>query len=151
MLPSEQKTLASIYVDDPWLQVQKLKLTTTKKDTLTIIENIYYEYDKAEILSEARVTLDKVVQVMKGNPNIYIEIYAHTDSRSTADYNQKLSDKRAKAAVDYILSKGIDKSRLAGKGLGESKILNKCKDGIECSEEEHSKNRRTEFKIHTKK
>ncbi len=150
MLPSEQKTLASIYVDDPWLQVQKLKVTA-KKDTLTIIENIYYEYDKWELLGEAKLVLDKVIQVMKANPNIIIEVNSHTDSRSTTDYNQRLSDKRAKAAVDYIASKGIDTKRLTFKGYGESKILNKCGDGVECTEEEHSKNRRTEFKIQTRK
>lgn len=151
MLPSEQKTLASIYVDDPWLQVQKLKLTSEKKDTLTIIENIYYEYDKWDLLPEAKIVLDKVVQVMKGNTSIIIEVYAHTDSRSSTDYNQKLSEKRAKAAVDYIASKGIDKKRLTSKGLGEQKLLNKCKDGVECTEDEHAKNRRTEFKIQAKK
>lgn len=151
MLPSEQKTLANIYVDDPWLQVQKLKMTAEKKDTLTIIENIYYEYDKWDLLPEARIVLDKVVQVMKGNTNITIEVYAHTDSRSSTDYNQKLSEKRAKAAVDYIASKGIDKKRLYSKGLGEQKLLNKCKDGVECTEDEHAKNRRTEFKIQAKK
>ncbi|MCC7303649.1 MAG: OmpA family protein [Bacteroidia bacterium] len=151
MLPTEQKTLASIYVDDPWLQVQKLKSNTEKKDTITIIENIYYEYDKWDLLPEARIVLDKVVQVMKMNPGITIEIYAHTDSRSSTDYNQKLSEKRAKAAADYIASKGIDKKRLTSKGMGEQKVLNKCKDGVECTEDEHAKNRRTEFKIQTKK
>ncbi len=148
MLPSEQKTLANIYVDDPWLQVQKFKIT--KKEELTIIENIYYEYSKWDLLAEGKLTLDKVVRVMKENTEITIELSSHTDSRSNTDFNQKLSDKRAKAVVDYMTSKGIDKKRLVGKGYGESKLINRCNDGIECSEEEHAQNRRTEFKIQQK-
>jgi peptidoglycan-associated lipoprotein len=63
----------------------------------------------------------------------------------------KLSQKRAQAAVDYIISKGIEKQRLTATGFGESRLKNHCKDGVECSEEEHAQNRRTEFKIHRKK
>ena len=81
------------------------------------------------------------------NPTIVIEIGSHTDSRSAAKANLILSEKRAKASVDYIVSKGIDKARLTGKGYGESKLVNKCKDGVKCKEEEHQQNRRTEFKI----
>ncbi len=149
MLPSDQKDLAKIYLDDPWLKVEKLK--TVKKDTLTIIENIYYDYGKWDILAEAKITLDKVVQVMKENPGVTIELQSHTDSRSTDDFNLKLSQKRAQAAVDYIISKGIEKQRLTATGFGESRLKNHCKDGVECSEEEHAQNRRTEFRIHRKK
>lgn len=151
-LPSEQKTIASIYVDDPWLQLQKMKVDgAPKKDTLLIIENIYYEYGKWDILPEAKIILDKVVKVMKDNPGITIDLSSHTDSRATADYNLTLSNKRAKATVAYIISKGIDPKRLTGKGYGETKLRNKCKDGVECSEDEHAQNRRTEFKINREK
>ncbi len=145
LLASEQKKIGTIYVDDPWLKVQKLK--STKKDSLLIIENIYYDYGSAELLDPARLTLDKLVKVMKENADISVELDSYTDSRGTTDFNMELSNKRAKNAVDYAVSKGIDKKRLSGKGLGESKILNRCTDGVECSEEEHAVNRRTEFKI----
>jgi outer membrane protein OmpA-like peptidoglycan-associated protein len=146
VLPTDQRNIASIYFDDPWLQVQKLK-NTNKKDSITIIENIYYDYGKWDLLPEAKIVIDKVVKVMKQNGNINIDISAFTDSRGTDDFNNELSKKRAQAVVDYIVSKGIDKKRLTGKGLGESKLINKCKDGIECTEDEHAQNRRTEFKI----
>ena len=76
-----------------------------------------------------------------------IELSSHTDSRSSDAFNLALSQKRAKAAVDYIISKGINKSRLKAVGYGETKLLNNCKNDAPCSEEEHAKNRRTEFKI----
>lgn len=149
LLPSESQQLGTIYVDDPWLKVLKLKTENqqAKRDSLIIIENIYYDYGKADILPEAQKTLDKVIQVMKNDPDITIEISSHTDSRSSAEYNLTLSQKRAKSAVDYIVKGGIPASRMSGVGYGESKLINNCKDGVECSEEEHAKNRRTEFKI----
>ncbi|MEW6469009.1 MAG: OmpA family protein [Bacteroidota bacterium] len=146
VLPSEQKSLTNIYVDDPWLDVLKLK-NTKKSDSITVVENIYFDYGSWDLLDEARITLDKVVKVMKADPNITIDVSAFTDSRGTDEFNMNLSEKRAQAAVDYIVSKGIDKKRITGKGYGESKILNKCKDGVDCSEEDHAQNRRTEFKI----
>jgi outer membrane protein OmpA-like peptidoglycan-associated protein/tetratricopeptide (TPR) repeat protein len=149
VLPSESRTLSNIYFDDPWLQVQKLK--QTKTDKLTVIENIYYDYGSADLLDAARVILDKVIQVMKQDPDITIELDSHTDSRGTDEFNMTLSQKRAQTAVDYMASKGIDKKRLSGKGFGESKLLNKCKDGVECNEDEHAQNRRVEFKITKKK
>jgi outer membrane protein OmpA-like peptidoglycan-associated protein len=149
VLPADDDRLGTVYVDDPWLKVLELKSQNqaVKKDSLTIIENIYYDYGKWDILPEAQKTLDKVVQVMKNDPDITIEISSHTDSRSNTDFNLALSQKRAKAAVDYILRSGIDVKRLTGVGYGESKLINQCKDGVECSEEEHAKNRRTEFRI----
>lgn len=149
VLPSDDYRLGSIYVDDPWLKVLELKSQNqqVKKDSLTIIENIYYDYGKWDILPEAQKTLDKVIQVMKNDPDITIEISSHTDSRSSAEYNLTLSQKRAKTAVDYIVKGGINAKRLTGVGYGESRLINQCKDGVECTEEEHAKNRRTEFKI----
>jgi peptidoglycan-associated lipoprotein len=122
-----------------------------KKDSLTIVENVYYNYGEAKILPEAAKTLDKVINIMKNDPLLIIDLSSHTDSRSNQEFNLKLSEQRAKAAVDYILKGGISKDRISGKGYGENKILNKCLDGVECSEEEHAINRRTEFKILSKK
>lgn len=150
ILPSEQNRIGVVYVDDPWLQVLQLK-NEAKKDSLTIIENIYYNYGEYKILPEAEKTLDKVINIMKNDPQLVIELSSHTDSRSSAEYNMKLSQQRAKTAVDYIVAHGIGKDRISGRGYGESRLINRCADGVECSEEEHAKNRRTEFKILSRK
>ena len=150
ILPAEQTNMGGLYVDDPWLKVLQLK-DQAKKDSLTIVENVYYNYGEAKILPESTKTLDKVINIMKNDPLLIIDLSSHTDSRSNQEFNLKLSEQRAKAAVDYILKGGISKDRISGKGYGENKILNKCLDGVECSEEEHAINRRTEFKILSKK
>ncbi|CAN5337056.1 hypothetical protein BH09BAC5_BH09BAC5_13070 [soil metagenome] len=149
VLPEDRVKLGSVYVDDPWLQVLQMKVKASK-DSLTIIENIYYDYGDYHILPAAENTLEKVVKVMQNDPNITIEVSAHTDSRGRSDDNQKLSQKRAQAAVDYLVKRGVDKKRLTSIGYGETRLLNKCADGVECTEEEHAKNRRTEFKINKK-
>jgi outer membrane protein OmpA-like peptidoglycan-associated protein len=87
---------------------------------------------------------------MKANPDVTIDLISHTDSRGTSEFNMKLSQKRAQTAVDYIVSKGISKTRLKPIGKGETQLVNKCTDGVECSEEEHAQNRRTEFKVKRK-
>jgi len=112
-----------------------------------IIENIYYDLDKYQIRPDAALELDKLVQTLKDNPGIKIELSSHTDSRQTHSYNQLLSQLRAEAAVTYIVSKGISPERLIPRGYGENRLLNRCADGVECSEEAHQLNRRTEFKL----
>lgn len=149
ILPIDRTTLGTVYVDDPWLQVLQMK-AKTQKDSLLIIENIYYDYGDYHILPAAEVTLEKVVKVMTLDPSITIEINSFTDSRAAADYNLRLSQKRAQEVYNYLVKRGIDKSRLKAVGFGESHLLNKCSDGVECTEEEHAKNRRTEFKINRK-
>lgn len=111
------------------------------------LNTIYFDLGKADIRPDAAIELDKVVKAMNDNPNWKIEVGSHTDSRGAANANLTLSDKRAKSTAKYIISKGIDQSRITGKGYGEKKIINKCKDGVKCSDEEHQQNRRTEFKI----
>lgn len=111
------------------------------------LENIYYDLDKWNIRPDAEAELNKVVQVMEDNPKIHIELSSHTDSRAGDQYNLILSDKRAKAAVEYIISKGVDAKRMKWKGYGETRLVNKCKNGVPCTEEEHQQNRRTEFKV----
>ena len=148
LLPVEYTQMGSMYVDDPWLQALALKTNASNAtDSLTIIENIYYNYGDFKILPEGKNILDKVIQVMKADSKVFIELSSHTDSRSSDEYNLTLSQKRAKAAVDYIVGSGVRSKRISGKGFGEKQIINKCKNGVECSEEEHAKNRRTEFKI----
>ncbi|MCK6641231.1 MAG: OmpA family protein [Bacteroidia bacterium] len=111
------------------------------------LDNIYYDYNKWNIRPDAAIELDKLVKIMLDNPAISIELSSHTDCRGSDKYNQTLSQKRAQSAVDYIISKGIAKSRITAKGEGENKLLNKCDDGVKCTEEEHQWNRRTEFKV----
>ncbi len=112
---------------------------------------IYFDLGKSKIRPDAAIELDKVVAAMKEYPNMIIELGAHTDCRSAAAANMKLSTARAKASAAYIISKKIDKTRITGKGYGESKLLNTCAcEGTikpNCPEEEHAKNRRTEFII----
>jgi len=111
-----------------------------------VLQNIYYDLDKWDIRPDAASELDKLVQVMNDNPNLVIELGSHTDSRAGDQYNMVLSTKRAKAAIEYIASKGIEAKRLRWKGYGESRLVNHCTNGVECSEAEHQQNRRTEFK-----
>lgn len=116
-------------------------------DKPIVLENIYYDFDKWNIRPDAAVELDKLVRILKDNPNIDIEMGSHTDSRGSDQYNLVLSDKRAHAAVQYLISKGIEPKRLTYRGYGETVHVNQCKNDVQCSEEEHQKNRRTEFKV----
>lgn len=111
------------------------------------IDNIFYDFDKFNIRSDAALELDKLVATLTENPTIWIELDSHTDSRGNDAYNQKLSQNRATAAVNYIISKGIAKERITAKGYGETMLVNGCKNGVKCTDEEHQQNRRTEFKI----
>lgn len=110
------------------------------------LENIHYDFNKWDIRPDARPILDKVVEILKKYP-ITIELSSHTDSRGNDQYNMRLSELRAKSAVNYIVSKGIEVSRLKAKGYGETQLLNKCGNGVPCSEAEHQVNRRTEVKV----
>ena len=143
LLPADETKMSHYYEDDPWLKVLDFK----KGNSTVIAENIYFNANEYLLLTDAERTLDKVIDIMNKAPFITIELSAHTDSKGNDQYNMDLSQKRAKAAVDYMLSKKIDTKRLKGVGYGESKIINRCKNGIECTEEEHAKNRRIEFKI----
>jgi outer membrane protein OmpA-like peptidoglycan-associated protein len=147
LLETEKSALAELFVDDPWLEVLNFKNAPQEKKELTIVEKVSYGLNEFKFDKNGQLVLDKVIQIMKDNPGINIELGSHTDSRSDDNFNQKLSQKRAKFAVDYIISKGIDKSRLIAVGHGESKLLNQCGNGINCPEELHAVNRRTEFKV----
>ncbi|MBA4241335.1 MAG: hypothetical protein C0448_11450 [Sphingobacteriaceae bacterium] len=146
LLEVDRTALGDYSVDDPWLEVLEMK-NKEKQQAITIIESLYYAYGDYRIDAAGKNILDKVITVLNSNKNLNIELSSHTDSRSSDVFNMTLSQKRAKAAVDYIISKGISKSRLTAVGYGESKLLNNCKNDTDCSEEEHAKNRRTEFKI----
>ena len=122
-------------------------LIMIKAGDLVMLDKINYDLGKWEVRPDAARELDKMVATMRKYPSLRIEIGSHTDSQGDAKFNQYLSERRAKAALNYIASKGIARNRLLAKGYGESQLLNKCKDGVLCTEEEHQRNRRTEFKV----
>ncbi|WP_300596953.1 OmpA family protein [Niabella sp.] len=111
------------------------------------LENIHYDLDKYFIREDAKPELNRLVQFMNDNPGVRVELSSHTDSRASHAYNQTLSQNRADAAKAYLVSKGIARDRIVAKGYGETRLLNRCADGVNCSEAEHQFNRRTEMKV----
>ena len=111
------------------------------------IKMIYFDLDKSNIKAEAALDLEKILDVLNQNPTMKIDIRSHTDSRQTFKYNEALSQRRAKATIDWLVKNGINSNRLTGKGYGETQLVNKCADNVTCSEEEHQLNRRSEFII----
>ncbi len=122
-------------------------LVRAEVNTTFKIENIYYDYDKDFIRPDAAEELDKLITVLKDNPQITVEMGSHTDSRGRDAYNMDLSKRRAKSAYEYLLNQGISASSLTYRGYGESMLYNKCGNGVVCGEEAHQENRRTELKI----
>jgi len=136
------------------LQPCKMKTKEMTRDTIwmdivvnkkIVLRNIYYDFDKWDILPESASELDQLVSFMNENPEVKVELGSHTDERGTSRYNRKLSQLRAESAVDYITSKGIDKTRITGKGYGKSQLINKCNK--DCTPAQHRENRRTEIMI----
>lgn len=111
------------------------------------IEYINYDLDKWNIRPDAAAILDKLAELVKKYPDLELRIESHTDSRGSDDYNMLLSKRRARGAFDYLLSKGIDANRMEYKGYGETRLLNKCGNGVPCTEEEHEVNRRSIVKV----
>jgi outer membrane protein OmpA-like peptidoglycan-associated protein/tetratricopeptide (TPR) repeat protein len=112
-------------------------------ETEIILNPIFFEYNKSNITKEGAFELDKLVEVMKANDKLVVLAKSHTDNRGSDVYNLNLSDRRAKATVQYVISKGIPAERIAGKGLGETELKVNC--GEACTEEQHAQNRRSEF------
>ncbi len=123
-------------------------VTVNERNQLTQInlDKIYFDFDKANIRTDAAKTLDKLVEIMRKYPEMRVEIGSHTDSRGSDSYNQNLSERRAQATREYVISKGINYSRLIAKGYGETDPINKCEE-INCSEDQYDENRRSEFTI----
>ena len=118
-----------------------------KKGDIVQLANIYHDQGKLAIRQDAARELDKLVATMKRYPSLQAEVLSHTDSRGDNNYNKTLSQKRAQAVVDYMVSKGITRKRLKATGMGESMPVNGCVDGVICTEAEYQRNRRTEFKV----
>ncbi|MFM6953073.1 MAG: OmpA family protein [Bacteroidota bacterium] len=111
------------------------------------IKPIYYASAKFELNEDSKKELDKLVVIMQDNPGLSVEMGSHTDSRASAQYNQKLSENRALSAYNYVVARGVVADRIGYKGYGESRLLNKCADGVTCSDADHAQNRRTEYII----
>jgi peptidoglycan-associated lipoprotein len=125
---------------------------TTETTTVTINEpirlsKIYYDLDDDKILPESEPDLYKLFDLLNKYPDMVIELSSHTDSQGRSSYNEDLSQRRAESATRWLLDKGVSKKRIKPVGYGENVIINHCKNGVKCSDEEHRQNRRTEFKI----
>jgi outer membrane protein OmpA-like peptidoglycan-associated protein/tetratricopeptide (TPR) repeat protein len=127
-------------------RIKPIAVGTDLAKTLDI-PMIYFDLDKSSIRKDASYELAKVLTVMQQYPEMKIEVRSHTDSRQTEKYNEKLSNRRAASTVAWLVKNGINSVRLVGKGFGESQLINHCKDGVKCTEEEHQINRRSEFII----
>lgn len=134
--------------------ILKPRIITVKRNERIKLENIYYKLDKFEANEThmdnwelAQQSLDFLYDIMVKYPDMVIELSSHTDSRGSDKYNLELSQKRAEEAEKYLNAKGIEKSRVVSKGYGETRLMNECKDGVKCTEEQHLQNRRTEFRI----
>lgn len=128
------------------LGIEKAGLGDDLSDLLQL-DPIYFDLDKTNIRDDAEVELQKVLSVLKKYPSMKIDIRSHSDSRGKDQYNLDLSDRRAKATAKYLIDNGIASNRVTGKGYGETQLINHCDDGVDCTEEEHALNRRSEFII----
>jgi peptidoglycan-associated lipoprotein len=111
------------------------------------LNNIYYDFDDWKILPDAEKDLGYLTELMADYPDMVIELSSHTDARGVSTYNQKLSQRRAESAKTWLVENGVDEDRIKPVGYGESRLLNHCKNGVRCNDDEHRFNRRTEFKI----
>ncbi|MEZ5004545.1 MAG: OmpA family protein [Chitinophagales bacterium] len=167
-IPAEYATIKKRVVDTPAKTVTKTIPAKTQTVTRTVLDvkggissweavdckllsptvlPIFYELGSARLTSASKKTIDETLLPLLKDSNVSIEIMSHTDSRGDDSFNLALSNERAKSVVNYLVSKGISRSRLVSRGFGETKLINKCSNGVECSEVEHQRNRRTEFRI----
>ncbi len=140
-IPAEYKTITKR------VKVKDETTTATRVPAVYKTERVQVLKSKGGVTVWEEVIDRKIYDVMKQKPNISVEIASHTDSRGDAASNQDLSQRRAQAVVDYLVARGIQRSRLVAKGYGETRLVNKCSDGVNCTDAQHQRNRRTEFRI----
>ncbi|OUR96057.1 cell envelope biogenesis protein OmpA [Flavobacteriales bacterium 33_180_T64] len=167
-IPAEYKTITRQVVDVPastrsnTITARQETVTRTildKKGGITTWEEvecellnptvipIFYQTASARLTSASKRTIDEtLLPILNGKP-VSIEIMSHTDARGNDDYNMSLSQQRANAVVNYLVSKGISRNRLSAKGYGESRLTNRCSNDVDCADSEHQRNRRTEFRV----
>ncbi len=124
-----------------------LELSSLEEGVVIELSNIYYDLDKWYIRRDAAEDLNRLALLMLRYPTMRIELASHTDARATSAYNMVLSQRRAEAAVAYLVARGVPRERMSARGYGESQPRNRCVDGVPCTEREHQFNRRTEFKV----
>ncbi len=117
------------------------------KTKINNLGNVYFKLNSSYLSTKDKDLLDQLVAIMQDESNLIIKITAHTDSRGTKKYNQWLSERRAERTVAYVISKGVSEDRISYEGFGETQLVNECEDGVRCTEEQHAKNRRSEFNI----
>jgi outer membrane protein OmpA-like peptidoglycan-associated protein len=168
VIPAVYKTIKRRVVDQPARTVSQTVPTKTETITKTVLKSkggittweevdcklldpnilpIFYELASARLTSESKQIIDNTLMPILNDKNVNIEIMSHTDSRGNDAYNMSLSQQRANAVVNYLVSKGISRSRLSARGYGETRLVNRCSNGVQCSEVEHKRNRRTEFRV----
>lgn len=126
---------------------REVSLTPIEKNLKIEIENIFYDYGKFTLRKESEKELDKLAEFLLDNDNLVVELGSHSDSRGNDKSNLTLSQRRAESCVNYLLAKGVNKENIIAVGYGESQPVNRCKNGVKCSEAEHQENRRTELRI----
>lgn len=145
LIPTELIKLAKEKAEDTELVLKDFG--NSAESEIVVLQNIYYDKNSANFKSQSVKGLDKIVKAMQQNLSLNVSIYSHTDSQGDDAYNLKLSQNRALNVLEYFVAKGINKSRITAKGMGETQILNRCKNNVDCTEVEHQVNRRTEFKF----
>ncbi len=150
LLKTELKFLPAIYEEDEDLEMRFIKEKNKTPDDFVITENLFYELGESAITPSSKALLNKMEQVLEMHKEFKLLVISHTDSQGDEASNLKLSLKRSESVVNYLISKGIDASRLKAEGKGETEIRNRCFNNVDCSDKEHEYNRRTEFKF-TKK
>lgn len=135
------------FKNEEFINIEEKEFIVRNGVEMLNVASIRFELNKSDIKKASKNTLDKVLRLMKKYPNMVIEFGAHTDSRGADAYNLNLSSKRAKSTIKYLIEHGIDPNRISGKGYGESRLLNKCANGVKCTDLEHQVNKRTEFVV----
>jgi len=135
------------FKNDETIFIEEKEFIVRNGKEMLNVESIRFELNKSDIKKESKIALDKVLRLMKKYPKMEIEFGAHTDARGGDVYNLDLSESRAEETVEYLISQGLDFMRISGKGYGEKELLNKCANGVKCTELEHEMNKRTEFVV----
>lgn len=155
-LPGMKKVEFSITAPEVLEKTKKGDLTLQRESCADIIrknavftlKDVYYDYNKATLRPESVVQLEKAYDFLIKNPEIKVQLSSHTDSRGSDKYNMDLSQRQAQSWVDYLIKvKGLPADHIVAKGYGETTLVNRCKNGVKCTEEEHQENRRTEIRI----
>ncbi len=141
----DQTTTLELTYDPEWEEAKEK--AQNLEGMVIVLEKLFYDFDEYYIRPDASAELDKLVEILNEYPSMEIELSSHTDARGSTRYNERLSQNRAEAAIDYLISKGILASRLTAKGYGEKRPRNGCRDNVDCDETQHQYNRRTEIKI----